>query len=52
MKKILMVLVILGAMFLTFWKTMDNLHITVNTEENTAMVECFGQVWFHDVEIF
>lgn len=52
MKKIITILVILGAMFLTFWKTMDNLHITVNTEEETAMVECFGQVWFHDVEIF
>lgn len=51
MKKIIMAIVLLVAIFATFWQTMNNLHITVNTEENGAMVECFGQVWYHDVEI-
>jgi len=51
MKKILKVVILLVAIVATFWCTMNNLHITVNTEEKGAMVECFGQVWYHDVEI-
>ena len=34
----------------TFVATMNNLHITVNEEGNGALVECFGQVWYHDTE--
>lgn len=51
MKKILKVVILLVAIVGTFWYTMNNLHITVNTEEKGAMVECFGQVWYHKVEI-
>lgn len=48
MKKILTLVLVLVAMVFTFWQTMNNLKITVNTEENGAMVECFGQVWYCD----
>jgi type IV secretory pathway TraG/TraD family ATPase VirD4 len=34
----------------TFVATMNNLHITVNEESNGALVECFGQEWYHDTE--
>ena len=34
----------------TFIATMNNLHITVNEEANGAIVECFGQEWYHYTE--
>ena len=34
----------------TFVATMNNLNIAVNEEGNGALVECFGQVWYHDTE--
>jgi uncharacterized protein YxeA len=34
----------------TFVATMNNLNITVNEEANGAIVECFGQEWYHYTE--
>ena len=34
----------------TFITTMNNLHIVVNEEANGAIVECFGQEWYHYTE--
>ncbi len=34
----------------TFIITMNNLDISVNEDANGALVECFGQVWYHDTE--
>lgn len=52
MKKILALILALAltlvAMVFTFCQTMNNLKITVNTAENGAMVECFGQIWYCD----
>lgn len=46
---IAVLLVILTAVG-TFWFTMSNLYIQVNEAENGALVECFGQVWYHPTE--
>ena len=44
MKKILKVVILLVAIVATFWYTMNNLHITVNTEEKgqwqNVLVKC------------
>lgn len=51
MKKfIITVIIIIATMVATFWATMSNLRIEVNEEENGAMVECFGQVWYCETE--
>ena len=54
MKNIIIAVIIIITMALTaagtFITTMNNLHITVNEEGNGALVECFGQVWYHDTE--
>ena len=34
----------------TFITTMNNLNIAVNEEANGAIVECFGQEWYHYTE--
>lgn len=34
----------------TFVATMNNLSIAVNEEANGAIVECFGQEWYHYTE--
>jgi uncharacterized protein YxeA len=34
----------------TFIATMNNLNIAVNEEANGAIVECFGQEWYHYTE--
>lgn len=34
----------------TFVVTMNNLNIAVNEEANGAIVECFGQEWYHHTE--
>ena len=34
----------------TFIITMNNLDISVNEDANGALVECFGQQWYHDTE--
>ena len=47
MKTIILVIV---TALITFFATMNNLHITVNEEENGAVVECFGQVWYYETE--
>ena len=54
MKNIIIAVIIIITMALTavstFVATMNNLNITVNEEGNGALVECFGQVWYHDTE--
>ena len=54
MKNIIIAVIIIIAMALiavgTFVATMNNLHITVNEEGTGALVECFGQQWYHDTE--
>ena len=44
------VIIIIATMIFTFWQTMNHLHITVNEEQSGALVECFGQVWYCDIE--
>ena len=51
MKNIIIAVIIMALTAVgTFVATMNNLHITVNEEGNGALVECFGQVWYHDTE--
>ena len=41
--------VVIGVtVFFTFVATMNNLTISVNEESNGAIVECFGQEWYHE----
>ena len=52
MKNFIVALVlVLITVFFTFVSTMNHLEITVNEEANGAMVECFGQVWYHEIVI-
>lgn len=54
MKNIIIAVIIIIAMALTavgtFVATMNNLSIAVNEEANGAIVECFGQEWYHYTE--
>ena len=51
MKNIIIIIIAMALTAVgTFVATMNNLHITVNEEGNGALVECFGQVWYHDTE--
>ncbi len=51
MKNIIIAIIIMALTAVgTFVATMNNLNITVNEEGNGALVECFGQVWYHDTE--
>ena len=47
---IVTVIIIIATMVFTFWQIMNHLHITVNEEQSGALVECFGQVWYCDIE--
>lgn len=46
---IIIIAVVLTAVS-TFIATMNNLNIAVNEETNGAIVECFGQEWYHYTE--
>ena len=51
MKNIIIAVIIMALTAVgTFVATMNNLHIAVNEEGNGALVECFGQQWYHDTE--
>lgn len=54
MKNIIIAVIVIIAVVLTavstFIATMNNLNITVNEEVNGAIVECFGQEWYHYTE--
>lgn len=51
MKNIIIIIIAMALTAVgTFVATMNNLNITVNEEGNGALVECFGQVWYHDTE--
>ena len=47
---IITVILVIATAFVTFVATMNHLRITVNEEENGALVECFGQVWYCETE--
>lgn len=47
---IITVILVIATALATFFTTMNSLHITVNEEENGALVECFGQVWYCETE--
>ena len=56
MKKVILTtilaLTVIGATAVgTFWATMNNLNIQVSEDMEGSLVECFGQVWYHDVEV-
>lgn len=51
MKNIIIAVIIMALTAVgTFVATMNNLHIAVNEEGTGALVECFGQQWYHDTE--
>lgn len=47
---IITIILVIATALITFFTTMNNLRITVNKEENGALVECFGQVWYCETE--
>lgn len=47
---IITAILVIATALITFTATMNNLHITVNEEENGALVECFGQTWYCETE--
>jgi hypothetical protein len=47
---IITIILVIATALVTFVATMNNLRITVNEEENGALVECFGQVWYCETE--
>ena len=49
MTKAILTFVVIGVtVFFTFVATMNSLTISVNEESNGAIVECFGQEWYHE----
>ena len=49
---VIAIMLVLVTACVTFKVTMDKLYIVVNPVEQGAMVECFGQVWYHDFDLF
>lgn len=47
---IITIILVIATALVTFVATMNNLRITVNEEENGALVECFSQVWYCETE--
>ena len=47
---IIAIILVIATAFTTFIITMNNIRVSVNEEENGALVECFGQVWYCETE--
>ena len=47
---IIAIILVLATALATFITTMNHLRVSVNEEENGALVECFGQVWYCETE--
>jgi hypothetical protein len=47
---IITIILVIATAFVTFVTTMNHLRVAVNEEENGALVECFGQVWYCETE--
>lgn len=47
---IITIILVIATALVTFVTTMNHLRVTVNEEENGALVECFGQIWYCETE--